>query len=68
MGYTAVPAAKYVGPDNWEKHLERRGKFGKYNKETFTAEVMRIEKSRVGPHNYETSNFKRDRSPGNHKW
>jgi hypothetical protein len=44
MGYTAVPAAKYVGPDNWEKHLERRGKFGKYNKETFTAEVMRIEK------------------------
>jgi hypothetical protein len=68
MGYTAVPPAKYVGPSDWAEKFPRRGKFGKYVKNTFTADIMKLEKERVGPNKYETSNLKRMRSPGNHKW
>jgi len=60
-----VPPAKYVAHDDWNKTKfpDKRGKFGKYKKETFTEDVFKYEKGRTGPHHYSTYDQYRKAKP-----
>lgn len=66
-----VPPSKYVAHDDWKvlqnKGSDKRGKFGKYKKETFTEEVFKYEKSRPSPHAYPTFKLKEKYVHGNYK-
>jgi hypothetical protein len=61
MGWTSTPAAKYIGPENWEK---KTGKWSSSPKHTFTEDVFKREKDKPGPQKYDTSNFKLNRLTG----
>jgi hypothetical protein len=59
-----VPAAKYVTHSDWRNQFPGRGKFGKYPKVTFTAQQLKDEKDKVGPHHYTTYDKRKNRSLG----
>ena len=49
MGWIPTPGAIYVPPTDWKENLKGRGKFGKYNKITFTEDIMKREANRPSP-------------------
>lgn len=52
-----VPGPIYIKHDDWKK-CKLPGKFGKYEKITHTAEIMKTEKAKrpIGPASYTTTN------------
>jgi len=67
QGWIPTPGAIYVPPTDWKENFARRGKFGKYKRQTFTDEIFKYEAPKPSPQKYETKNWKVNRSPGNFK-
>ena len=52
-----VPAGIYIPHSEWSKTGPKPGKWGTYKKQTSTEEVMKQEKGKPAPTNYETFNL-----------
>ena len=59
-----VPPAKYCPHTDWKTQFPNRGKFGKYEKRTFTSDVFKSEQKKTGPHHYTTFDQRKNRTVG----